>query len=528
MTARSVLVLRGGQVYDGTGAPAEQRDVVIAGDRIVDGPAPIDLTDHQILDVTGLAVCPGFINPLSHAYDSLVTAPTGTSDILQGVTTEIFGEGLSLGPMTPELVRLLGLEPGSVKAGLPRLSEALAGYERRGVGVNVASLVGATNLRMLAAGADDRPLTAAELDSSAAILAEELQDGALGMGSALIYAPASFASTAELARFATVVGSYDGVHTSHLRNESRSLVPAIEELLEIGERGGTRVEVHHLKSAGARDLTTMQAAIDTIQHARTTGRAITANMYPYRAGSTALRALIPREFHVGGRPELLRRLADRAERARMAAAVGAATGPWDEDLYAHSGPDGILLLDPDPHGPVPAGSTLTRAAAILGVDPVEAAFRLVETRPDVMAAYFVTTAENVRLGLAQPWVCVCSDSETGTDHPGPTHPRSHGAFARFLGPLVRDGLLTLTEAVRRMTSLPADTYRLAGRGHIASGHYADLVVFDPTTVTDHATYRDSRAPATGVHHVLVNGVIAVRNGVMTGDLGGRALRRGRG
>jgi N-acyl-D-amino-acid deacylase len=527
------LVIRGGTVYDGTGAPGVAADVVIEADRVVRVGAVDDGVDADVVDATGLAVAPGFINVLSHAWGSLQLDPSGASDLLQGVTTEVFGEAFSLGPSDARLVE--GLRPwGDLSDGarleFPRLSDGLAHLESNGVAPNVASFIGGHNLRILGAGFDFRPLSHEELDRLRGIVEEEMQEGALGIGTALIYPPGRYASTDELVSLCDVVGRYDGMYISHMRSEGDQFLECLDELLHIGRAAKVRAEVYHLKAAGAANWSKMKLAIERIDEARDAGQDVTADMYPYTAGGTALAAAIPPRFHDGGPAALLERLADPALRAEMAAEMRRPSDEFENLYLAAGGGDGILFFSDFTDGTPGRGRRLSEVAADLGVDEVDALLDLVAREPGRGVAYFIIDEDNVRLGLKQPWVSIGSDARAHPATPpftdSATHPRAYGTFARVLGHYCRDeGLFPLAEAVRRMTSLPADNLRLRGRGRVVTGAFADLVVFDPSTVADHATYVDPHRYAVGIRHVVVNGAPVVRDGQLTNATPGRRLRR---
>lgn len=530
------LVIRGGTVYDGNGGSGVLTDVLVDGDRLAAvGPCP-DGLDADIIDATGLAVAPGFVNVLSHAWGSLQLDPSGASDLLQGVTTEVFGEALSLGPASPEFAELAE-QWGTTSRGevveFPRLSDGLGYLAGRGTAPNVASFVGGHNLRMLGAGFHDGPMDRAALDRVRQVLDEEMADGALGIGTALIYPPGSYAGTAELVALCEVVSRHGGMYISHLRNESSGLLAAVDELIEIGRRAAVRAEIYHLKSAGRDNWPMMAQAIERIHHVRSTGEPVTADMYPYTAGSTALAATIPPEYQIGGPRQLMSRLADPRERQGMAAAMRVESPAW-ENLYLSSGGGaGVLLLADLADGTPTRGRSLSQVAVDLGLDEVEALLEIVARDLSMLAAYFEMDESNVQLGLQQPWVSIGSDARAHraaapwTDQAA--HPRTYGTFTRVLGHYCRDlGLFSLGEAVRRMTSFPADNLRLTGRGRLQPGSAADVVVFDPASVADHATFDDPHRYATGILHVLVNGVPVVRAGSLTGATPGRRLRRGRG
>jgi len=528
--ATTEMVVRGGMVADGTGGPLRRADVAISGDRVV-AVGQVPSGGRPVVDAEGCVVAPGFINVLSHAYGTLQQDPRGLSDLYQGVTTEVFGEGISLGPVRGRLTDLLAdeqREPG-IRTAFPHLRDFLDHLQDSGVGPNVASFVGAHNLRLIHAGADARELTEAELAEACALLDEELRAGALGVGSALIYAPGNYASTAELTAWARVLARHDALYISHIRDEGGRLLPAVEELIGIARTTGARAEIYHLKAAGRENWSTMADAIDLVESARARGVPVTADMYPYEAGSTSLAACIPPLFHDGGRAALLQRLADPTTRETIKRSIAQPASNW-QNLYLDSGgADGVLILGGV--GPEVRGKTLAGVSRERGDhDPIDTLLDLVRQEPDQMAAYFIVSERNIHLGLQRPWVSVCSDSEAPSAeapfNETPTHPRAYGAFARTLGRYVRDGVLPLAEAVRRATSLPAENLRLVGRGMIREGVFADLAIFDPVVFADCSTYAEPHRYAVGMRHVLINGAVVFTDGAPTGRLPGRALRRG--
>jgi N-acyl-D-amino-acid deacylase len=525
------LVVRAGMVADGTGAPLFPADVAIEDDRIV-RVGDVPRVDCPELRAEGCVVAPGFINVLSHAHATLQQDPRGLSDLYQGVTTEVFGEGYSLGPVSGRLSGIVDAEPAppGVRMGWPRLRDFLVHLESAGVGPNVASFVGAGNLRMIHAGADDRALTGEELAAACDLLDAELADGALGLGSALIYSPGNYASTDELVAYAEVLAAHDALYISHLRDEADRLLQAIAELLEIARRSSARAEIYHLKASGRQNWPAMATAIDMVERARADGLTVTADLYPYQAGCTRLAACVPPRFHAGGQAALLDRLADPAARAEIAAAIAAPATDWQNLYLDAGGARGVLVLGPP--GTDHVGRSLADVSAARGdADPIETLLALVAGDPSLLAAYFGVAEENIELALARPWVSVCSDAEAPSAEPPftgtPTHPRTYGSFARVLGHYVRQGVLPLEDAVRRMTSLPAANLRLADRGQIREGAFADLAIFEAGEVRDLATYPRPHVYAAGMRHVVVNGVTAFEDGVPTGALAGRALRRGR-
>jgi N-acyl-D-amino-acid deacylase len=527
------LVLRGGTVYDGTGAEGVRADLALDGDRVLGIGSIPPTVDAPELDVTGLAVCPGFINVLSHAWGSLQLDGSGASDTLQGVTTEVFGEAFSLGPSDERFEQMLGREEDlGFRVLFRRLSEGLDALQSGGVAPNVASFVGGTNLRLLGAGFDDRRLTPEELDSLRALVDEEMQEGAIGIGTALIYPPGRFADTAELQALCEVVGRHDGLYISHLRSEGDQFLECLEELIGIGVRAEVRAEVYHLKAAGRHNHHKMALAIERIEKARASGQPLTADMYPYEAGGTALAASIPPSYHVGGRAALLERLADPAQRRRMAQDLRARSDDFENLFLAAGGGSGILFVADLADGTATRHRRLSEVAQDLGIDDeADALLEVVSRDPRTGVMYFIVDEDNIRLGLQQPWVSLGSDAAAHAAAPpftdSSTHPRTYGTFARFLGRYARDeGLVPFAEAIRRMTSLPADTLRLVGRGRLVAGAFADVVVLDPALVADRATYGDAHQYAVGIHHVLVNGELVVSDGSVTAARPGRRLRRG--
>lgn len=524
------LVVRGGMVADGTGGPLRRADVAISGDRIV-AVGEVPPSSCQELSAEGAVVAPGFINVLSHAYDLLQQDPRGLSDLYQGVTTEVFGEGFSMGPVSGEMGEIIDAEPlpSGVRRNWPRLNDFLDHLATTGVGPNIASFVGAHNLRMIHAGADNRALTEDELTSACRILDDELSAGALGVASALIYSPGSYANTAELTAYAKVLAQHDALYISHIRNEADRLLDAIDELIDIARVTSTRAEVYHLKASGRQNWPAMSKAIDKIEAARLSGLSVSADIYPYEAGGTLLSACIPSQFHAGGRVALLTRLAEPGTRAAIKTSITHPGADWENLYLGSGGASGILMLggiEPDV-----GGRTLAEISTDRGdLDPIDTLLDLVTADPDLLATYFEMTEENIHLALQSPWVSICSDSEASPAeapfNEAPTHPRAYGAFARVLGPYVRAGVLPLEDAVRRMTSLPAENLRLHDRGQVRVGAFADLAVFEPEEVEDLATYRQPHRYATGMRHVLINGAIAFQDGLPTGRLAGRALRRG--
>jgi N-acyl-D-amino-acid deacylase len=526
------LIIRGGLVHDGLGHDPVIADVAVAGDRIARvGPLPPDEPAGAVVDASGLVVCPGFINPLSHSYYSVLEDGRSLGELVQGVTTQVFGEGESMGPIAHNSrpAAMSDAADHDIEVTWTRLSEYLATVERSGCTQNVSSLIGAETVRINVIGYDDRPATPEELDRMRGIVAEEMADGALGIGSSLIYAPGSYASTEELVALCEVAGRYGGTYASHIRDEGADLLSAIDELLHIVRTTGVHGEHWHLKAAGETRWPLMDEALEKLQRARDEGVPIGADVYPYTRSGTGLASTIPPHWHEGGAEALYARLGEPETRSRIRDEM-LALGRWGDTAYAGS----VLLLRlKHPDNAEWQGHTLAEVAESRGQDPVDVGLDIVATeRTSVFSAFHSMSEDNLRTELAVPWVGVCSDAASiapeGRQLESPTHPRAYGAFARVLGHYTRDlGVLTLPDAIRKMTSVPAATFGFSDRGILTQGYAADVVVLDPATVADRATFDDPHQLAVGVRDVVVNGVVALRDGGPTGATPGRALRRGR-
>jgi N-acyl-D-amino-acid deacylase len=527
------LIVRGGRVLDGRGTEARPTDVAVSGDRVVAvGDLSPDEPAATVIDAGGLVVCPGFINPLSHSYYSVIEDGTSLGELVQGVTTQIFGEGESMGPIPPAARSSLEEEARQhdVVVAWTRLSEYLDTVERAGCTQNVASLIGAETMRIHGVGYDDRPATPDELDIMRQIVAEEMADGALGIGSSLIYAPGSYADTEELVALCELAGRYGGTYASHVRNEGSELLSAIDELLEIVRRSGVHGEMWHLKAAGQPEWPLMEHALARLQAARDDGVPIGADVYPYTWSGTGLSSNVPPRWHEGGPDALFDRLDDPETRGRIRAEM-VTIGRYGDTPDAA---DVLLLRLKHPDNARWQGHTLAEIAADRDQDPLDTALDILASeRTSVFTAFHSMSEDNLRRQLSVPWVGVCSDAASiapaGRSLDSPTHPRAYGSFARVLGHYTRElGVLSLPDAVRRMTSLPADTFGLTDRGVLEPGYAADVVVLDPDTVIDHATFADPHQLSVGVRDVVVNGVVALRDGEPTGARPGRRVRRGRG
>ncbi|MGD2129259.1 MAG: D-aminoacylase [Lysobacterales bacterium] len=528
------VLIRGGTVYDGSGEPGVRGDVAIVGDRIA---AIGDLggdTAERVVDASGQAVSPGFINMLSWAVTSLQKDGRGLSDIKQGVTLEVFGEGWSMGPLPKGeqgramLRDVLGEDPGKVE--WTTLGEYLDYMADRGVSPNIASFVGATTLRIHEIGFENRPPTAEEMQNMKALVRQAMEEGAMGLGSSLIYPPAFFASTEELVELAKVVGEYGGMYISHMRSEGNRIEDSLHELIRIAREGGVGAEVYHLKLAGRQNWDKLPAVIDIIEKARAEGLRITADMYTYIAGGTGLAASFPPWASDGGTQALLERLRDPETRERIVAEMRKDADDW-ENLYYGAGPDGVMIMGVEKDELKSwSGRTVADIARERGTDPEETVVDMVlESDGAVSAMYFLMNEENVRKEIALPWVSFGSDAEAiapeGEVLEQATHPRAYGNFARLLGHYVREEkLISLQEAVRRLSALPAENLKLGDRGRLLPGYYADVVVFDPNTIADRATFENPHQLAVGVNDVFVNGVQVLDDGGHTGATPGRVVR----
>jgi len=527
------VVIRGGTVFDGLGGAPVIADVAIDDDTVSTiGPAG-SLSGHTEIEADGLAVSPGFVNVLSWANASLLVDGRGQSDIRQGVTLEVMGEGTSMGPLTDRMREERLARQGDLKYDIPwtTFGEYMEYLEQRGVSPNVASFVGATTVRVHEIGYEDRPPTAAELDRMRELVRQSMREGALGVGSSLIYAPAFYADTEELVALTSAAGEFGGMYISHIRSEGARLLEALDELIEIAERAGVPAQVYHLKAAGQDNWPKLDSAIARIEAARAGGLSITADMYTYTAGATGLDASMPPWVQEGGYEAWAERLSDPEIRARVVSEMRTPTDEWENFFVAAGSPDRILLVGFDDEALKPlTGKTLAEVAELRGTSPAETAMDLViENGNDVGTVYFLMSEENVRKKVALPWVSFDSDAGApaaeGVFLESNPHPRAYGSFARLLGRYVREeGVIPLEEAIRRLTSFPAGTFGLTGRGVLEPGAYADVVVFDPQRITDRATFAEPHQYAEGVVHVFVNGVHTLRDGEHTGATAGRFVR----
>ncbi len=527
------VILRGGTIYDGSGQPPFIGDIAIVGERIavigkVNPRAGADLE----IDASGLAVAPGFINMLSWATESLIEDGRAQSDIRQGVTLEVFGEGWSMGPLNEAMREELIARQSDIKFDVEwtTLGEYLEFLVAKGISPNIASYVGATTLRIHEIGFENRPPTEEELDRMRALVEQAMEEGALGVGSSLIYAPAFYSSTEELIELCKVAAEYGGAYISHMRSEGNRLMESIEELITIAREAGLPAEIYHLKAAGKDNWDKLDEVIERVEAVRAEGLQITADMYTYTAGATGLDASMPPWVQEGGHDAWVERLKDPAIRSRVAQEMLEPSDAW-ENLYLGAGADGMILsgFKSDELKPL-TGRTLASVAAERGTSPEDTAMDLViEDDSRVGTIYFLMSEENVRRQAALPWVSFGSDAGA----PAPEgvflqynpHPRAYGNFARVIGSFVRDeSLMTMEEAIRKLTSLPAGNIGLQNRGRLEQGFFADVVLFDAAEVRDPATFEKPHQYATGMEHVFINGTRVLADGEHTGATPGQIVR----
>ncbi len=526
------VIVRGGTVYDGTGSPGRRVDIGIKGDRIARIGDLSGESAQTTTDATGLAVAPGFINMLSWATESLIADGRSQGDIRQGVTLEIFGEGSSMGPLNDTMKKRMVEEMGDIKYDITwtTLAEYLKELERRGVSTNVASFIGATTIREHVIGLEDKKPTPSQLDEMRALVKQEMEAGALGIGSSLIYAPAFYASTDELIELSKVAAQYQGKYISHIRSEGNRLLEAVDELVRISREAKIPAEIYHLKAAGKANWSKIDAAIERIEKARAEGLAITADMYNYPAGATGLDAAMPPWVLDGGYEAAFKRLKDPATRKKIAHAIMTPSQDWENLFLAAGSADRVLLVEfkSDALKPL-TGKSLAEVAKMRGTSVPDTIMDLVlEDRSRVGTVYFMMSEDNIRKQIKLPWVSFGSDAGSMAPEPPFTkssaHPRAYGNFARLLGRYVRDEqIIPLEEAVHRLSGLPATNLGLAGRGFLREGMFADVVVFDPATIADQATFENPHQYAVGMTHVFVNGVQVLRDGDHTGAKPGRAV-----
>ena len=526
------VIIKGGTVYDGTGGEGHVADVAIRGDRIVGVGDFASAVAKKTIDARGLAVAPGFINMLSWSNESLIQDGRSQSEIRQGVTTEIMGEGESMGPLNDRMKARLVHEQTDIKFEIKwnTLAEYLHYLEKRGISCNVASFLGATTVREYVIGLEDKQPTPEQLDQMRELVRKEMEAGALGIGTSLIYPPAFYAKTEELIELCKVAAKYQGKYISHMRSEGNQLFQGLDEVIRISREAGIPAEVYHIKAAGQKNWPKEDELLERIEAAQKEGLKIRANMYTYTAAGTGLDACLPPWTEDGGYPALFKRLRDPATREKIAAEVRVDSDAWENLYLAAGSPEKILLAGFKSEKLKPfTGKSLAEVAKMRSKDPIETIMDLIsEDESRIGTIYFVMSEENVKKELAKPWISFGSDEASqapeGVFLKSNPHPRAYGNFARVLGKYARDEkVITLPEAVRRLSALPATNLGLDHRGFIQDGMFADVVVFDPATIADRATFDKPQQYAAGMKHVFVNGVQVLKDGEHTTAKPGRAL-----
>jgi len=526
------LLIRGGTIYDGSGGAPYKGDIGIRGDRIAYVGPTVPAASAREIDAAGMAVSPGFINMLSWATESLLVDSRAQSDIRQGVTLEVMGEGWSMGPLNPEMKKLAVERQGDIKYPIEwtTLGDYLSLLEKRGIAPNVASFIGAATVRQNELGEADVDPNPVQLERMRALVRQAMEEGAMGVGTSLIYPPGTFAETDELVALTTEAGRCGGMYISHMRSEGDRLLESVDELIEISRRSGAPAEIYHLKQAGRANWGKLDQVIAKVEAARSAGLKITADMYTYTAGATGVAAALPPWVQNGGNEAMLKRLADPRTVARVKREMLQPGKDW-ENLYLHAGPDNVLLASlVEPSLKPLIGKTIAQVAKLRGVTAEQAVIDIVRAdRGRAGAVYFLMSEDNVRRQTAIKWMSFGSDAEAaapeGVFLKSGTHPRAYGNFARFLGRYVRDEkTVPLPEAIRRLTSLPATNLGIGDRGRLQPGMAADVVLFDPATIRDHATFEKPMQYATGVRDVFVNGVQVLKSGEPTGATPGRFVK----
>ncbi len=527
------VIIRNGVVYDGSNSPPKYVDVGIINDTIAAIGDLKNKSASQIIDAKGMVVSPGFINMLSWATESLIHDPRSMSDIKQGVTLEVFGEGWSMGPLNEQMKKDELATQGDIKFDIPwnSLGEYLDHLETKGVTPNVASFVGATTLRIYTIGYDNRPPTSEELDSMKLLAKQAMEEGALGIGSSLIYAPAFYATTDELVELCKVASSYGGMYISHIRSEGNKFLESVEELINISKRANLPAEIYHLKAAGKSNWNKMDKALKRISDARKEGLNITTDMYTYPAGATGLDASMPPWVQEGGYKKWVERLKNPQIRNKVINEMKSPADEWENLYFSAGSPDNILLIGfKEDSLKYLTGKPLSEVSRIRNLSPEETAISLViDDGSRVGTVYFLMSEENIKKQIKFPWMSFGSDAGSlapeGDFLKSSSHPRAYGNFSRLLGKYVRDEkVITLHEAIYKLTSLPASNLKIKKRGLLKPGYFADVVIFDPKKIQDHATFENPHQLSTGVEHVFVNGTQVLNNGNHTGKFPGRVVR----
>jgi N-acyl-D-amino-acid deacylase len=526
------LVIQGGRIFDGTGGPSYVGDVGIRGERIVYVGSTRPLTAKRTIDAHGLAVSPGFINMLSQAQESMIADGREESDLFQGVTLEVMGEGDSMGPLTDQMAARNESRESDIKYPISwrTLGQYLQARERAGTSLNIASFVGATTVRDFVLGERDVQPSPEQLQQMRALLRQAMEEGALGVSSALIYTPATFAKTDELAALATEAGMCGGIYITHMRSEGDRLLEAVDETISIARQSGAPAEIYHLKAGGKSNWPKLDEVIAKVNAARGSGVRITADMYTYTAGGTGLDAAMPPWVREGGLEAWIHRMTNPEVRARVAKEMDDPHAEY-ENLYVKAGPDGMILAAFKSEKLKPlTGKSLSEIANMRHESPEDTAMDLViEDGSRVGTIYFLMSEDNVRKETMLPWMSFASDeaapSPEGIFLESNAHPRAYGNFAKLLAKYVRtDKAVTLQDAIHRLAALPAANLSLKERGLLKKGYFADVVVFDPEKIQDHSTYVKPHRLATGVNDVIVNGQLALSDGIATGAHSGKFVR----
>lgn len=523
-------IIRGGTIYDGSGATPYRADIGFTGQRLAAIGELGSASGRIEIDATGKAVSPGFINMIGWGVTSLIKDGRGISDISQGITLEVFGEGNSMGPLSPSMKEEFPKYWDQISPSWTSLGEYLEFLEDRGVSSNIASFIGATTARIHVLGHDDVKASSSQLEEMQALVRDAMQEGAVGVASSLIYTPASFANTEELIALASAASEFGGIYASHMRNEGKGIFEALDELITIAREADIPAEIYHLKISYPPFWDRFDDVLEVIEEARRSGLKITADMYPYPAGSTGLDAIMPPWVKEGGIDQWIARMQDPETRAKLIQAMRENPDDWDNRL-ASGGADSVLLVEfRNPDLKHLAGMTLAEVAQQRGMSPEETAMDLViEDRTRVGAMYFNQSEDVVRKAIQQPWVSFCTDAVSiaaeGDQLLNHRHPRTYGTFPRVLGHYARDlQLLSLEQAVHRASGLPATNLSLRDRGFLREGYFADVLVFDPDTIQDHATFEKPHQYSTGMEKVFVNGELVFDNGEHTGALPGQVVR----
>jgi dihydroorotase/N-acyl-D-amino-acid deacylase len=527
------VVIQHGRIVDGTGSPWYSGDIGIRQGRIAAIGNLNGAPAKRTIDARGMVVAPGFIDMLGQSELTILVNPHLPSKIYQGITTEITGEGSSVAPVNAAILKAdrVGYEHYGIDPGWRTFRDYFARLEKQGMGINLASYVGATQVRRMVLGDDDRAPNAAELERMKTMVREAMRDGAVGVSTSLQYAPAPYATTEELIALAAEAAKFGGIYATHMRSEADAIIPALDEAIRIGREAHIPVEIWHLKTAGKANWGRMPEVVAHIQQARDSGVDITADTYAYPAGFNTFSAIIPPWAHDGGDAKLIERLKDPATRARIRKEMETPGGNWENEWQEVAGPESILVgAVANPKLLPLQGKTIAEVAKLWGKDPFDTIFDLlIEDHAFTNVALFMMSEPDISLALEQPWVSICNDSEgtapdglLGQEHP---HPRAYGTFPRILRKYVREEKkLTLPDAIRKFSALPAARMRLADRGVLKEGMWADVVVFDPETVRDLATFENPNQLSDGMRFVLVNGVPVIDEGKMTNALPGKVLR----